>query len=274
MREAQQQGALGPSTASGAHPRPREHPTGSRLLAFRCLLIFGIALCWQTLVTTELIAARQFSSPLLVLDRLWNLVFGEKLWPHLADTAFSSMTALFIAAVLGSALAITLSRHRLLEATLDPILAILQGIPRIAFAPLFVLFLGVGIPAKITLSASIVLFIFYANVQQGLRRLDMTMLRNLQLMGASASQQFRIAVVPSLLPWLWAALELGLGLSLIGVIIAEFISSTRGIGHLIVAASLGFDTTGLVALLVVTMLMVIAMRALFNVARVRYLPRF
>lgn len=246
----------------------------SRLLLFRGVLLLAIFALWQGAVAFGVLDPRHWSSPILALERLIVLLTSVKFWPHFFDSLLATLLALALSGVLGTALALVFARRPLLEATVDPLLAMLQGIPRIAFAPLFVLFLGVGLSAKVTLSVSIVLFVFYANAQQGLRKMDDALLRSLQLMGADRRQQIRMAVLPALLPWLWAALDLGLGLALIGVIISEFISSTRGIGHLIVAASLGFDTTGLIALLLVTMGMVIILRGVLGQLRKRFLPRF
>jgi NitT/TauT family transport system permease protein len=232
----------------------------------------GIIGGWQLAASMGVVSTSNWSSPALVFDRLWSIFASGMIWPHLFDSISSTITALGIAGVLGTALGITLDRHKLLEATLDPLLAALQGIPRIAFAPLIILFLGIGFAAKVTLSVSIVLFVFYANVQSGLGQISPTLLRNLELMGAGPREQFRMAVFPSLVPWLWASLDLSLGLSLIGVIISEFISSTRGLGHLISAASLGFDTTGLIALLVVTMVVVVALHGTLAALKARLMP--
>lgn len=244
----------------------------SRILILRYAIVLVIVGGWQFAASTGAVSVHNWSSPALVFDRLWSIFASGMIWPHLFDSISATISALAIAAVLGTALALTLARHKLLQATLDPLLAALQGIPRIAFAPLIILFLGIGFAAKVTLSVSIVLFVFYANVQAGLSQVNQTLLRNLELMGASQREQFRMAVFPSLVPWLWASLDLSLGLSLIGVVISEFISSTRGLGHLISAASLGFDTTGLIALLVVTMVVVVALHGGLVAVKVRLMP--
>jgi NitT/TauT family transport system permease protein len=194
------------------------------------------------------------------------------IWPHLADTLGAAAAALVLSAVFGTALGFLLSRYRLLEATFNPILVALNGIPRVAFGPLVVLFLGVGLTAKIVLAVSITLFVFCTNVQEGMRQINPTLVRQFSLMGANRRQLARMVIGPSLIPWLWAAIDLGLGLSLIGVIIAEFISSTRGLGHLIAAASLGFDTTGVAALLVIIMVATVLFRAALTALRVRLFP--
>lgn len=245
---------------------------GSRVVLLRIAILLVVIGGWQLAVTGGALSVRNWSSPVLVLERLWSLCASGMIWPHLFDTISATISALVIAAVFGTALGLFLARHPLLQATLDPLLAAFQGIPRVALAPLVILFLGIGFAAKVTLAASIALFVFYANAQAGLSQVNPTLLRNLQLMGATRRDQFRMAVFPSLVPWLWAALDLCLGLALIGVIIAEFISSTRGLGHVISAASLGFDTTGLIALLIVTMAVVVALRGGLVALKARLMP--
>lgn len=226
---------------------------------------------WQIGAVTGLFGSDAVS-PVAVGGRIATMFASGMIWPHLADTLAATVTALLLSAVLGTALGIALARSAMLEAVLDPILVAVQGIPRVAFGPLILLFLGVGTAAKVVLAVSIALFVFSANALEGMRQVEPALLRQMSLMGASRRQTLTMVIGPSLVPWLWSALDLALGLSLIGVIIAEFLSSTRGLGHLISAASMGFDTTGVVALLVVTMLAVTILRAGLTLLRNRYLP--
>jgi NitT/TauT family transport system permease protein len=242
------------------------------IIAIRVAVIVGTIVAWQAAVSLGLISEKSVTSPALVTDRLVTMFASGTIWPHLLDTLGATVAALILSALLGSGLGLLLARYHRLEVALDPLLVAIQGIPRVAFGPMIVLFFGVGPGGKIVLATSIVLFIFCANVQEGMRQLDVTLIRQLSLMGAGGRRLFTMAILPSLAPWLWAALDLGLGLSLIGVIIAEFISSTRGLGHLISAASLGFDSVGVVALLIVMMAMIVVLRGVLTVLKAHALP--
>lgn len=243
-----------------------------RLNADRLLVVLGLLAVWQIAAWAGVLDPQSVSSPLLVAERIWTMFASGMIWPHLGDTLGAAVLALVLSAVLGTGLGILLSQYRLLEATLNPLLVALNGIPRVAFGPLVVLFLGVGTTAKVVLAVSIALFVFCTNVQEGIRQINPTLVRQFSLMGANRRQLFVMVIGPSLVPWLWAAVDLALGLSLIGVIIAEFISSTRGLGHLIAAASLGFDTTGVVALLVVIMAATVLFRMVLTSLRTRLFP--
>lgn len=259
--------ATGAAPAGSGFDRSRLIIVGIRVAA-----ILGTIAAWQAAVSFGLLSAAAVSSPTLVANRLVAMFASGMIWPHLLDTLGATVAALLLSALVGTGLGLLLARHPRLEVAVDPLLVAVQGIPRVAFGPMIVLFFGVGLVGKIVLATSIVLFIFCANVQEGMRQLDKTLIRQLSLLGADGSRMFTMVIGPSLVPWLWAALDLGLGLSLIGVIIAEFISSTRGLGHLISAASLGFDTTGVFALLIVMMVMIVLLRSLLAALKNRVVP--
>ncbi len=242
------------------------------IIAIRLAAIFGTIAVWQAAVAFGVLSASAVSSPTLVASRLVAMFTSGMIWPHILDTLGATVAALVLSALLGTGLGLLLARHPRLEIAVDPLLVAIQGIPRVAFGPMIILFFGVGAVGKVVLATSIVLFIFCANVQEGMRQLDRTLIRQISLLGARGPQLFTMVIGPSLVPWLWAALDLGLGLSLIGVIIAEFISSTRGLGHLISAASLGFDTTGVFSLLIVMMVLIVLLRSLLTTIKNRIAP--
>ncbi|TWF59321.1 ABC transporter permease [Neorhizobium alkalisoli] len=260
--------------ASITPARKRGMPASVKIAFERTLIVLAILLVWQVCVWTGIASAQKVSSPILVAGRLVEIFGSGMIWPHLFDTLGATLIALALSAVIGTALGIIISANRLVEATLEPLFVAIQGIPRVAFGPMIVLFLGVGMTAKVFLAVSIAAFVFMGNTQQGLKKVDPGVMRNLRLMGASRRQIMKMAIIPSLAPWLWSALDLSLGLAMIGVIIAEFISSTRGLGHLISAASLGFDTTGVITLLIVMMIASIAFRSILIRLRRRVFPWF
>jgi NitT/TauT family transport system permease protein len=259
--------SITPATKSGI-------PASFKVIIERTLIVLAFLLIWQGLVWTGVVSAQKVSSPILVAGRLGEMFGSGMIWPHLFDTLGATLIALVLSAVIGTALGIIISANRLVEATLEPLFIAIQGIPRVAFGPMIVLFLGVGMTAKVFLAVSIAAFVFMSNTQQGLKKVDPGIMRNLQLMGASRRQIMKMAIVPSLAPWLWAALDLSLGLAMIGVIIAEFISSTRGLGHLISAASLGFDTTGVITLLIIMMTASVGFRSILIRLRGLVFPWF
>ncbi|MEP9349077.1 ABC transporter permease [Xanthobacter sp. KR7-225] len=245
---------------------------GFGLSASRLVLVAVLLALWQLAVSAGWMEPASMSSPALVARRLYEMFASGMIWPHMFDTLGAAVLALVLSAGLGLALGMALYRWPLLEATLNPLLVSINGIPRVAFGPLIVLFLGVGVTAKVALAVSIALFVFTTNVLEGMRQIDPMLRRQFLLMGAGRWQTFAMVTGPSLVPWMWAAIDLSIGLCLIGVIICEFISSTSGLGHLISAASMGFDTTGVVALLVIIVAATVLFRAVLLALRSRLAP--
>lgn len=238
----------------------------------RLLLLGGILLAWQAMLSLDLFGLRGWSTPWTIALRLTELFASGEIFPHLLDSTAATLIALFLSMAGGTGLGLLLARYRMLAAVLNPLLVAIYGVPRIAFAPMIILFFGVSITAKVVLAVSIVLFVFTANVHEGARRVDPVLLKQLRLMGATPVQLFRLVTLPALVPWIWAAFDLGLGLSFIGVIIAELVSSTRGLGHLIARSAMGFDNTGVYALLVVVMVLTLLFRATADQLRRKLVP--
>jgi NitT/TauT family transport system permease protein len=131
---------------------------------------------------------------------------------------------------------------RLVSNVFEPFLMVLNGIPVIVIAPLFILWLGLGILSKIGISVYIVFFAMFIPVYTASLRLDTTFVDALRVMGASRNQIFWKVIVPSSLPSVYTGLKIGSGLALIGAVIGEFVASRAGLGHMILYASGTLDT--------------------------------
>jgi NitT/TauT family transport system permease protein len=152
----------------------------------------------------------------------------------------------FVAGVGGGlALGMVLGRFGWLREILMPYLVAIYGIPRPALAPLFVLWFGIGVTSKVVLIVSLVYFVLVLYVVAGTRHVNPDLLRLAQTLGASASQIVAKIVIPSLLPWVFAGMKLGLGLAVIGAVVGEIISSEAGLGHYILASAYRADTEGI-----------------------------
>ena len=142
----------------------------------------------------------------------------------------------------------------------DPVIMGFYSLPRVSLAPLFIIWLGIGLFAKVALVASIVLFIVLFNVREGVRGIDREVIDAFRSMNASRGAMVRYVIVPSLVPWLLAASRIGIGMALIGAVVGEMVGSARGLGWYVMHTSGVYDMAGSITALVV--LMVLAM--LFN----------
>ena len=148
-----------------------------------------------------------------------------------------------------------LRRQPIVVAILDPFMVGGYGAPKLAFAPLFILWFGIGIESKIALVASVVFFIVYFSTLSGVRALDAKLVQMAQVVGASERQVARHIVFPGAVPYIFAGFRIAVPYAIGGAVIAELISSNRGLGYLVQTGAMNFDTTSVfVAILVATLI--------------------
>jgi len=167
---------------------------------------------------------------------------------------FETLLGLISGSLTGAAVGLVLPQLRIVSRVIEPFLMVLNGIPVIVIAPLFILWLGLGLLSKIGISIYIVFFAMFIPVYTASLRLEHTLVDALHVMGASRWQIFWKVVVPSSLPSVYTGLKIGSGLALIGAVIGEFVASRSGLGHMILYASGTLDTPtlylGIIALAV------------------------
>ncbi|MBI2247404.1 MAG: ABC transporter permease [Armatimonadetes bacterium] len=199
------------------------------------------------------------SKPSHIIASLWAMIIKEQLFYHLRFTIIEALVGYVIGAVAGLVLGFVLARSDLVYRIVEPFVVGFYGIPRIALAPLFILWFGIGITSKIAVAAVMVFFIVFINTIAGIRSAPVQLLQVARVMGASEWDLVRKVVFPAATPFIIAALQITVPQAMIGAIVGEFISSNRGVGHLISRAAGWLDTPGLfagiLALLVVVLLM-------------------
>jgi len=183
-----------------------------------------------------------FSSPSEVFKALLTQWSSGSFLQDVGITVLETLLGLVSGSLLGLAIGLLLPQLRLVSHVFEPFLMVLNGIPVIVIAPLFILWLGLGILSKIGISVYIVFFAMFIPVYTASLRLDTTFVDALRVMGASRSQIFWKVIVPSSLPSVYTGLKIGSGLALIGAVIGEFVASRAGLGHMILYASGTLDT--------------------------------
>lgn len=186
-----------------------------------------------------------FSSPTEIFGALLAQLSSGSFLPDLGITVFETLLGLVSGSLAGMIVGVVLPQTRILSNVIEPFLMVLNGIPVIVIAPLFILWLGLGLPSKIGISIYIVFFAMFIPVYTASLRLDRTLVDALHVMGATRSQIFWKVVVPSSLPSVYTGLKIGSGLALIGAVIGEFVASRAGLGHMILYASGTLDTPAL-----------------------------
>jgi NitT/TauT family transport system permease protein len=212
------------------------------------VLVAVIALgLWQGLVAVKLLDPFFVSRPTDIARRIATWVAAGTLWPHLAVTLEEALLGLVVGAALGIVLGFALARSPAAAAVFDPYIKMLNAIPRVVLAPLFLLWFGLGIWSKVALAVTLVFFVMFFSTYQGVRDASQVLVDNVRMLGASERQLVRHVLVPSALTWIFSSLHTSLGFAMVGAVVGEYLGSTRGLGYVISQAEGTFDTTGVFA---------------------------
>ena len=246
--------------------------TRGRLLAYRAL--FGLALLasWQA-ASGRLIDPFWISSPDKVGAFLWQLIRDGSIWGHLSVTLYETATGFVIGAAAGIAAGFFLAPQRTLAQILDPYIVAFNGIPRIALAPLFIIWFGIGPNSKVVLVVTVVFFLTFFNTYSGVRGVEHEYVNVLRIMGASPRQILWKVTVPATVPWITTGLKISVPYAIVGAIVGEFIAASRGLVYLINYYTGLFSTTGALAGIIIVALIVVLSSEAINWAEA-YLLRW
>src|SRR5437868_2059183 len=192
-------------------------------------------------------AAFFFGEPLRVLERVWQWFYSGTIYPHLWVTLVETMLAFVVGTGLGLAIGLWLALSPIASALFDPYIKALNSMPRVILAPIFGVWFGLDIASKVALGVTLVFFIVFFNVYQGVREVSPTVLANARILGASDRQLLRHVYVPSAMSWVFASLHNSVGLAFVGAVVGEYLGSSRGVGYLILQAEGTFDINAVFA---------------------------
>ncbi|MFT3818807.1 MAG: ABC transporter permease [Rubrivivax sp.] len=197
-------------------------------------------------------AAFFFGQPLQVAGRIWTwFVADADIYRHLAVTLIETVLAFAAGSVLGLACGLWLALAPLASAVLEPYIKALNSMPRIILAPIFAVWFGLGIGSKVALGVTLVFFIVFFNVYQGVKEVSPVVLANARMLGASNRQLLRHVYLPSATSWVFSSLHTSVGLAFVGAVVGEYLGSSQGVGYLILQAEGSFDINTVMAGIVV-----------------------
>lgn len=230
------------------------------------VVLFAI---WQTL--SMWLGVYWVGSPWNVVVRLFAGVMNGIILYHASFTLAEALIGFVLGAVPAIALPFLLRRLPIVTAILDPFMVGGYGAPKLALAPLFILWFGIGIESKIALVAITVFFIVYFSALAGVRALDTKLVQMAQVVGANERDVARHIVFPGAVPYIFTGLRIAMPYAIGGAVIAELISANRGLGYLIQLSAMNFDTTGVFVALIAVTLIVFVCNASVNIAERRLL---
>ncbi|WP_209427671.1 ABC transporter permease [Pararhodobacter sp. SW119] len=212
------------------------------------------------------------SRPTLIADQFWTWLIRGVIFYHGAITLLEAVAGFFLGGALGMIMGVWLGRAQTTAEVLDPFIMMFYSLPKVALAPLFVLWFGIGIEMKIYLTATIVFFLVFLNTYTGVRAVSRELIAILKLMGANERHVLFKVVLPSAITWVFAGLRLSVPYALIGAIVGELIASNRGLGYLLADSAGQFDTTGVFAALIAIMIMAFFLNSTIKVVEIKAMP--
>ena len=199
-------------------------------------------------------AAFFFGEPLKMMARIWDwFVVDADIYQHLGVTLAETLMAFAIGSGLGLAGGLWLALAPMTSAILEPYIKAMNAMPRIILAPIFSVWFGLGMGSKVALGVTLVFFIVFFNVYQGVKEVSPVVLANARMLGASQRQLLRHVYLPSATSWVFSSLHTSVGLAFVGAVVGEYLGSSQGVGYLILQAEGSFDiNTVMAGILVLT----------------------
>ncbi len=213
----------------------------SILAVCQIAILLALFALWHVLTATEVLPKFFFGEPLVVLSRIYDWFASGKIFPHLGVTLLETLLAFAIGTLLGLVMGLWLALSRTASTLFDPYITALNSMPRVILAPIFAVWFGLGIWSKVLLGVTLVFFIVFFSVYNGVREVSPTILSNARMLGASRRQLLRHVYLPSATAWVFSSLHASVGMAFVGAVVGEYLGSAKGVGYLILQAEGVFD---------------------------------
>lgn len=258
---------LANSKADKLEDRDSERSRWAVALLRLALLVVGLVV-WQAIAE---LAHLQFfiSEPTAIWHQLSQWVTSGYLFSNLGVTLEATLYGFLVGAAAGIIAGFVLGLIPLLGKLLDPFITAVYSLPKLALAPLFVLWFGIALEMRVVLTAVIVFFLVFWNTFTGVRETDQELVDVLRVMGARRGDMIRKVVLPGSLTYIYVGLKLAIPYALTGAVVGELIASNHGLGFILVSASGAFNTAGIMAALVVLMIIATLLNTILNITEGR-----
>lgn len=238
---------------------------------YRAGLAALLILLWYLGSRTGMLSPLFFGRPEKIAAQIVEWFATGEIWPHLAITLSETLMA-FAAGTTGGVLAglwLGLSPRTL--AVLDPFIKAANAMPRVILAPIFAMWFGLGMGSKVALGFTLVFFIVFFNVLQGVREVSPVVLNGTRMLGANRAQLLRHVYLPAAMSWVFSSLHISVGMAFVGAVIAEYLGSAAGVGYLILQAQGVFDVDSVFAGIAVLTACALVLDAIVTIAEKRLL---
>jgi NitT/TauT family transport system permease protein len=248
----------------------------AQLLALQFLVAAVALTIWHVLTTHQffgryLLEPFFFSTPADVAARVVRWFREGTIWRHLVVTLSEVLLAFTIGSLAGVLVGFWFARKPFVAAVFDPYVKMINSLPRIVLAPIFTVWLGFGIWSKVALGVTLVFFIVFFNVYQGVKEVSPAVLANARMLGMNERQLLRHVYWPSALSWMFSSLHTSVGFAVVGAVVGEYLGAAAGLGYLIQQAEGIFDVAGVFAGIFVLGVFVIVIDAIVTLVERRLL---
>ena len=212
-----------------------------KLRIYQALLLVAVFLVWYVLTETELLPPFFFGKPLVVMQKTWEWFESGVIYKHLGITLLETVLAFALGTILGLLVGLWLALAPMASALLDPYIKAANSMPRVILAPIFAVWFGLGVASKVALGVTLVFFIVFFNVYQGVKEVSPVVLANARMLGATSRDLLRTVYLPSATSWVFSSLHTSVGMAFVGAVVGEYLGSAAGVGYLILQAEAVFD---------------------------------
>lgn len=241
------------------------------LRVWQVLLLLAVLTIWHVASLDRNIAFF-FGQPIEVAKVIWAwFITDANIYHHLGITLSETLLAFAIGTIAGLGFGLWLGLSPSASALLDPYITAANSMPRVILAPIFGMWFGLGIWSKVALAVTLVFFIVFFNVYQGVREVSSTLLDNARMLGANRKQLLRHVYIPSATSWVFSSLHTSVGLAFVGAVVGEYLGSASGVGYLILQAEGTLDINTVFAGIVVLTLFALVLDGIVSVVEDRLL---
>lgn len=223
-------------------------------LGLRLLIIFAVLITWELIARNSVKIAFFISYPSEILLDLIDFVKSGDVWMHTFNTIKEAYLGLLYGTIMGVFLGVILSQFKTIGKALVPIISVIQSIPQLTLAPLYILWFGIGLTSKVVLSSLMVFFNVFFSTYNAIKNIDQKLIETSTLLGASKTQNLLHIVIPCSMPWIMSGVRIGANVCVVGAIIGEYIGASKGLGWMVTYASSFFEIKRVMSCILILMI--------------------
>jgi len=229
-----------------------------RLAMLRQAVVLAVLLTlWEMAGRAHLLNPLYMPSPSQIAAALGDLFGSGRIWPHLEATFAAALGGLAIGIVVGIVLGVAAALLPFLAELIEPVMTVLNAVPRVVLAPLFVIWMGVGLASKVALSFILVAVLIFFTVFGGLRQVDRRLVERIVTLGGTRWSLVRHVYLPSVAAWVLGSLKVAVGFAFTGAVVGEFVAASRGLGYLLSFAQSTYNAALMFALILLILVVVL-----------------